>query len=175
MSPTWGSGGSGLGRGRGCITTSMRSGRRRSAVALGLFYRFSVGALGVLWTYVWLIEQGKYNNHYYFVSLLALLMFFIPAHRGFSVDAWLRPGLRSSTGPAWVLWLLRFQVGVPYFFGGVAKIYPEWLSSDIARLMLLNRFGDPLVGAWCDAEWAVQLMTWGIWVQAAKAGLSGLT
>ena len=42
-------------------------------------------------TYTQLIDVTNYLNHYYLVSLLALIMIFLPLHRTWSVDAWLRP------------------------------------------------------------------------------------
>ena len=55
-------------------------------------------------------------------------MIFIPAHRKFSVDAMLRPSLTTEFAPAWSLWVLRAQMGLVYFFGGIAKLNGDWLA-----------------------------------------------
>ncbi|MDP2272013.1 MAG: HTTM domain-containing protein [Archangium sp.] len=96
-------------------------------VALGAFYRLAIVALFVTFSWVQLLDVSNYLNHYYLVSLLALLMCFMPLHRLWSVDAWLRPALRAETLPAWCTWLLRFQVGTVYFFAALAKFNSDWL------------------------------------------------
>ncbi len=98
-------------------------------VMIGFFYRISATLLFLGYSYVFLLDQSNYLNHIYLVCIIAFLMIFIPAHRYFSVDAALNPKIRSETAPAWALWLLRFQIGVPYFFGGIAKLNPDWLSA----------------------------------------------
>jgi hypothetical protein len=97
-------------------------------VMVGWRYRFAVSVLFLGWTYVFLLEKVEYLNHLYWVCLLCFLMQFVPAHAAASVDAWRDPRLRSARVPAWTLWLLRFQVGIPYFFGGIAKLQGDWLQ-----------------------------------------------
>ena len=43
--------------------------------------------------------QARYLNHFYFVALVSFLMIFVPAHRKFSVDAFLRPQHRLRIRP----------------------------------------------------------------------------
>src|SRR5688572_12887194 len=54
--------------------------------ALGIFYRFSSITLFLSFTYIELIDKSTYLNHYYFISMVLLLMIFLPAHVYFSVD-----------------------------------------------------------------------------------------
>ena len=91
-------------------------------VILGILYRLSALLPAVGFTYIFLLEQARYLNHYYLICLVSLVMIFLPAHRTLSVDARLRPALRRETAPAWCIWLLRLQIGLVYFYGGVAKI-----------------------------------------------------
>ena len=98
-------------------------------VALGFKYRISIAAFFLLFTYVELIDKTTYLNHYYWVSLVSLLMIFMPLDRYASVDAWRDPKLRSASVPVWVVCALRAQVGVVYVFGGVAKLNPDWAVS----------------------------------------------
>ena len=73
-------------------------------------------------TYVFLLDKANYLNHFYLIALISFVMILVPAHRSFSVDARINPALRSSTVPAWALWLVRFQVGIAYFYAGIAKL-----------------------------------------------------
>jgi hypothetical protein len=62
------------------------------------------------------------------------------------VDAWVWPKLQSLTIPAWSLWLLRFHIALPYFFGGIAKMQPDWLLGEPLGQMLASQQGLPIVG-----------------------------
>ena len=110
-----------------------------ACVAVGFRYRAAAALLCVGWAYPFLLDQAEYLNHMYLVVLVTGLMAFLPAHGALSVDAALRPGLRSDAVPRWTLALLRTQVGLVYFFGGVAKLNPDWLSGVPMQLMLLER------------------------------------
>lgn len=69
-------------------------------IALGFLYRLSAALFFVGFTYVFLLDQSNFLNHFYLISLVSLLLVFVPAHRAFSLDAWMRPHLRSRTAPA---------------------------------------------------------------------------
>jgi hypothetical protein len=130
-------------------------------VALGLFYRAAVGSLFLVFTYLQLVDVANYLNHYYLVSLLAGLMFFIPAHRAFSLDAWLHPSIRSSTLPAWCTYLLQFQIVVVYFNAGLAKATSDWLlHAQPMSIWLSARTGLPVIGPYLDHPVAAYLAAW---------------
>ncbi|MCA9068296.1 MAG: HTTM domain-containing protein [Planctomycetaceae bacterium] len=107
-------------------------------VCLGLFYRIAIVAVFLSMTYIFLLEKAVYLNHAYLICLISFLMMFIPAHRRYSFDARRRPQLRSGTISAGCLWILRFQIGLPYFYGGIAKINPDWLQGQPMQLWLMN-------------------------------------
>lgn len=130
-------------------------------IMLGLWYRASSILFFLGFTYVFLLDQANYLNHFYLISLLSFLMIFLPAHRMASLDALRRPAWRASTGPAWPLWLLRFQVGVAYFFGGIAKINGDWLRGEPMRMWLAARTDFPLIGPLFKEEAVVYLMSYG--------------
>ncbi|HEY4216775.1 MAG TPA: HTTM domain-containing protein [Gemmatimonadaceae bacterium] len=118
-------------------------------VALGVWYRFSSVLLWLAFTYVFLLDEARYLNHFYAASLFAFLLAVIPADAALSVPAWLsrRRGLpRQCTVPRWSLWLLRAQVGLIYFFGGVAKINPDWVHGEPMRSWLIESANVPLIG-----------------------------
>ncbi|MCB9641498.1 MAG: HTTM domain-containing protein [Myxococcales bacterium] len=130
-------------------------------IALGAWYRLSVFGFWLLFTYVELIDKTTYLNHYYFVSLVCFLMLFIPLQRSLSVDAWRDPSLRSEHFPRWCLWLLRFQVGVVYFFAGVAKLKIDWLFyGQPLRIWLASHTDLPILGPWFVQPWVPMAMSW---------------
>lgn len=98
-----------------------------ACVMVGFLYRFAAPLLFLAFTYSFLLDQTRYLNHSYLVCLISFLMCFLPAERTFSIDALLRRKIRSDVVPAWTLWLLRAQVGIPYFYGGLAKLNSDWI------------------------------------------------
>lgn len=124
-------------------------------VAIGFSYRLSAILLCLSHTYFFLLEEAVYVNHTYLICLFSFLLALIPAHRAFSVDAWLRPRLRAQTVSAWCLWLLRLQMGVVYFYGGVAKLSADWLQGEPMRHFLAQRTDFPVVGRFFLEEWMV--------------------
>ncbi|MFT6399940.1 MAG: hypothetical protein ACJAYU_004710 [Bradymonadia bacterium] len=93
-------------------------------LALGVISRASALVYFLAFTWVELGEKALYLNHYYLVSLLALLLAFLPCDRAYA----LRPAGRERTVPAWTYGLLRTQIGLVYFFAGLAKLNTDWLS-----------------------------------------------
>jgi hypothetical protein len=136
-----------------------------AAAALGImagcFYRVSAAVFFLGFTWVFLIEATEYLNHFYLICLLSFLMIFVPAQRAFSLDAWRKPALRSDTAPAWTLWLLRAQVGLVYFFGGIAKLNGDWLHGEPLRTWLAGRTDFPVIGRWFTSEWMVYSLSYG--------------
>ena len=115
-------------------------------VAAGLWYRLSTALLTIGYIWFFLIDQAQFQNHYYLLCLLCLLMNIMPAGRVWSVDARRRDGTASTTAPAWTLWLLRFQIGIVFFYGGVAKLNGDWLSGSSMAHQLGLRMDTPLIG-----------------------------
>ena len=141
-------------------------------VALGFKYRLSIIAFFLLFTYAELIDKTTYLNHYYLISLLSLLMIFLPMSRAMSVDALLAARRRTGADvesrrgagdgvPAWTAWALRAQLGAVYVFGGVAKLNADWLlSAQPMRIWLGNSSDMPLVGPLLAETWVAYAMSW---------------
>lgn len=113
--------------GRGMYIHFIVLGVAAACIMAGFLYRIATPVFFVAFTYFFLLDQTRYLNHFYLVCLISFLMCFLPAERAFSVDALLRRKIRSDVVPAWTLWLLRAQIGIPYFFGGIAKLNSDWL------------------------------------------------
>jgi vitamin K-dependent gamma-carboxylase len=129
-------------------------------IMLGLAYRIVTPLFFLGFTYVFLLEQARYLNHFYFVSLLALLLSVVPAHRVWSVDAWLAEGRWSPTVPTWSLWLLRAQVGVVFVGAAVAKMNGDWLRGQPLELWLGERTDFAVIGRFFDEAWTALLFSY---------------
>lgn len=131
-------------------------------IALGLAYRAACAVLCLGHTYMFLLDAAQYQNHLYLISLLAFLMILVPAHGSLSLDALRNPRLRSDTIPAWCLWLLRLQLGIPYFYGGLAKINADWLvRAQPMRLWLREGTEGGLRLPVFREVWAAYVFSWG--------------
>lgn len=126
-----------------------------ACILAGFFYRIAATLFFLGFTYVFLLDQTRYLNHFYLVSLISFLLIFLPAERALSVDALLRPKIRSDKVPSWTLWLLRAQVGIAYFFGGIAKLNSDWFRGEPMRTWLRPLTKLPLFGPLFQKEWVV--------------------
>jgi len=105
-------------------------------ITLGLFYRFAITAFTIMWTTVYLIQKESYNNHYYFLILICVIMIFLPANGKLSLDAKLFPKIQRSKIPRWMPYLLLFQLAILYFYAAIAKLYPDWLDGTFSKILL---------------------------------------
>jgi hypothetical protein len=124
-------------------------------ITLGFFYRSCMTLYWLGFTYVFLLDQAVYLNHLYLVCLLCFLMIFVPASAGWSVDAWLWPRNRKDQVPAWTLWMLRAQIGLVYFFAGLAKVNSDWLSGMPTRIWLERYTNIPILGILATSDLGV--------------------
>lgn len=153
------------------------------ATAVGFCFRFSAALLGSGFVYFQLIDVSNYLNHYYLAALLVWLLCVSPAHRTWSVDAWLarrraeRGGSEAqrSVARGW-LYLFRFQIGLVYTFAGIAKAQADWLlhgqplsiwlgaSTDLPILGPLFAVpGVPLLLSWCGFLFDTTIVFWLLW------------
>lgn len=130
-------------------------------IAAGAYYRLSVVGFLLTFTYTELIDKAYYLNHYYFIILLGILMVFLPIANEGSVDAYRQRTIRSLSIPTWVVTVLRLQVGVVWFFAGVAKLNPDWLlHAQPLQMWLAARHDYPLIGGLLDIPATAYLMSW---------------
>ena len=116
-------------------------------LAIGRYHRAFAAVLFLSFTYLELIDVTRYLNHYYLVSLLSLLMVFLPAGR--------------PVVPAWVVWMLRFQVGLVYVYAAVAKIGVDWLvHGQPLGIWLSARTDVPVVGSLFGYHWVAVAFSW---------------
>lgn len=130
-------------------------------VALGLFYRCAAALFFLSFTYVELIDKTNYLNHYYFISLIAFILIWLPAHRSHSLDVRFKIAKPLSKVPNWTINLLKFQIGVVYFFAGVAKLNYHWLFEAQPLSNWLKHQSDlPVIGSLMGENWVAYLFAW---------------
>jgi hypothetical protein len=130
-------------------------------VMLGWFYKWSASVAFVTFTYTELLDKTTYLNHYYFCSLISFLLIFLPAHRYFSVDSYQQPSITNTHIPFWMIGLLQVQLGIVYFYAGLAKLNPDWLLDAMPlRFWLTSRNDLPVIGSFLDDMWVAYLFSW---------------
>ena len=130
-------------------------------IALGAFYRASAILYFLSFTYIELLDKTNYLNHYYFVSIIAFILIFLPANRRFSLDAYFNSSIAQNKVEQYKIGLLKVQLGFVYFFAGLAKLNSEWLLEAKPLSIWLKSHGHlPLVGGFFDSEWLPFFFSW---------------
>jgi hypothetical protein len=131
-------------------------------IAFGFLYRISAITFFLLFTYVELIDKTTYLNHYYFVSLIAFLLIFLPANKRFSIDATLLRRGHSHRVPAWTINILKFQLFIVYFYAGLAKLNADWMLHALPLKIWLPASSHlPLIGPLLKYELTAYIFSWG--------------
>jgi Vitamin K-dependent gamma-carboxylase len=130
-------------------------------IMLGAFYRLSALLFFLSFTYIELIDLTYYLNHYYFVSLVSLLLIAVPAHGRYSFDVWRNPTLLQTEVPRWCIFIFQLQLSIVYIYAGLAKINYTWLIEAFPlRIWLPPHSEMPVLGplfAWKYTPW---LFSW---------------
>lgn len=143
------------------------------SLAVGLFPRLSAATFALLFTYAELWEKAAYLNHYYFVSLVAVLLAVVRTDGYFSV----RPRAEART-VGWLSYgIVRFQIAVVYFYAGFAKLNADWLLRGEPLASWLRPHAElftldgivPLVAVALAMSWAGALFDLTIWAWMSNA------
>jgi len=131
-------------------------------IMVGAFYRLATVLFFLAFSYVFLLDQARYLNHFYLVILVAFLLMLVPANRSFTVDAILRPKLRSETVPLWSVWLFRTQFEIILLYAGIVKINPDWLRLEPLGMWLSKRDDWSVIGPLFNQDWLVAVASYGV-------------
>jgi len=129
-------------------------------VMVGYKYRVSIIAFTLMWAGVYLMQKTSYNNHYYLLMLLGIIMSFLPANRYASIDAWKNPKLRSVSMPRWVWLVIVLQLFIVYTYASVAKLYAGWFDGSFFEILLRPKQHYYLVGELLQEKWVHTVMAW---------------
>jgi hypothetical protein len=131
-------------------------------VALGLWYRWAMAVFFLSFTYIELMDKTTYLNHYYFISVLSLIMLFLPASAYFSLDAWRKPKRAFQRVPRYTIDVLKLLLVLVYFYAGLAKLNSDWLlHAQPLATWLPGRYDIPLLGSLLQQTWVHYAFSWG--------------
>ncbi len=114
-------------------------------VMLGLFTRFVVPLLAVLFSYIHLISMWSFHHHYLCMFVVLWVLAFSRCDLRYSIDARLREPLTprplTTVTP---LRLLQALVCLIYFATFINKLNPGWFSGDFIKVLDDSRSLRPL-------------------------------
>lgn len=130
-------------------------------IAIGFKYRIAIITFFLSFTYIELMDKTTYLNHYYFISLMSLLMVFLPLNAYFSVDAYRKKTIFKEV-PNWTIDTIKLMLGIVYFYAGLAKINSDWLFKAMPlKIWLPSKYDIPFIGnSLLQQEWLHYAMSW---------------
>lgn len=130
------------------------------AILVGFYYRIAIICFFLSFTYIELIDKTTYLNHYYFISLLAFIMMFMPMNASFSWDV-IRKQKTYKYVPKYYSDGLKLLLGIVYFYAGVSKLNSDWLlRAQPLRIWLSNKTSLPIIGNLMNDSWFHYTMSW---------------
>lgn len=121
----------------------------------GKAYIISAIVLFLSFTYTELIDLTYYLNHYYFVSLICLLLIFMPSN----ISVFNRI---EDQKVKWIfIFILKFQIALLYVYAGLAKINYDWLIEALPlKIWVPANDKIPLIGSLFSLELSPYLFSW---------------
>jgi hypothetical protein len=130
-------------------------------IAVGFWYRFATILAFLSFTYVELIDKTNYLNHYYFVSIICLLLIFLPADRYFSMRTLRKPQDQITHLPLYFIGVIKLQLALVYCFAGLAKFNADWMLKALPlKIWLPAKANIPLVGSLLSKTWVAYAFSW---------------
>ena len=132
-------------------------------ITLGWFFRPACFVLAAFYGYFLMLDKGIFNNHLYLFVLLAFMLGFTHADRFFSVkNIFGKEKMASLQIPRWEVFIFQLQFAIVYFYGGLAKLNPDWLfRSEPVKTLLQTIPADHPLAFWLKNDFQVPFETYG--------------
>ncbi len=129
-------------------------------ILFGYLYDYCKYVFFISFNYIELLDKTYYLNHYYLVSLLSILILFLPLANTFSLDSYLKNEKKNIT-PRWHIDILKFQFAIVYLFAGIAKINHSWLFEGLPlKIWLPTFYYIPVIGPYMSLEITSIFISW---------------
>jgi len=108
----------------------------------GALYRYVAIIIPIIYGYFFSLDAVYYNNHYYLIFLVSVLMAFTHADKSYSL------GSLKKKSPEWIpRWhyiIFQLQLGIVFFYGGLSKCSQDWFNGNVIKGItdsdLVNQF-----------------------------------
>ncbi|WP_010520584.1 HTTM domain-containing protein [Aquimarina agarivorans] len=129
-------------------------------ILLGYRYVLASALFCIMWGATYLMQKSSYNNHYYLLWLLSGIMCFLPANKDLSLDVRLGYTTQKNAMPYWCKFLIIAQLAIVYTYAAVAKLYPDWISTNVAANLMAAKANYPVVGQLLQQKWTHYVITY---------------
>ena len=130
-------------------------------IMVGYKYRISIITFTMLWASTYFMQKASYNNHYYLLILLSIIMALQPANAYASIDAKLNPKIKRTSMPSWCKWVFVLQLFILYTYASIAKLYPDWLDLTVPKLLIASKANYPIIGGYLQNSFMPYLIAYG--------------
>jgi len=130
-------------------------------VALGYQYKWAILSFFLSFTYIELMDKTTYLNHYYFITIISLVLCFLPANCYFSIDAYKNEKIRFQTIPRWTTDILKVLLAIVYIYAGLAKLNSDWIFEAMPlKIWLPDNTNIPGLNYLMDQNWVHYAFSW---------------
>jgi len=129
-------------------------------IILGYRYRWSIILFTIGWLGVYFMHKTSYNNHHYLMSLLCVMMCFMPANTAYSMDVKQNRVRPISLCYNYVLQLFVLLLLVVFVYASIAKMYPDWYNGTPLTEWLSHK-KNSVIGFLYSNEKQGLIMSWG--------------
>jgi uncharacterized membrane protein YphA (DoxX/SURF4 family) len=134
-------------------------------MGFGALFRPAAVLFTLTYTHFFFSEALTHNNHFYLIILVNFLLIFTGADNAYSVKQRKRSKLGEAPlpVPAWHYLVLKWQVVIVYFYGGIAKINRDWLIELEPVRFWLNHSPRPpaFLAGLIRQDWFTPFTAWG--------------
>jgi len=132
-------------------------------IMLGFFYRAAMVIYTLCFSYLFLLDQALYLNHFYLVILICCIMVVLPANRLWSIDAKRNRAIASHTVPAWTRFLFVTQMEIVLLYAGIVKLNWDWLNLEPMRLWMTEASSRSFeIFQWLSQDPGIALASYGV-------------
>ncbi|MCC6724209.1 MAG: HTTM domain-containing protein [Saprospiraceae bacterium] len=133
------------------------------AIMIGWAFRPACFVFGAFLFYFLMLDKGLFNNHLYLFVLLSFMLGFTHADRFFSLRNFLsKEKMANLRVPQWEVFIFQLHFAIVYFYGGLAKLNPDWLlRCEPVKSMIKAYPHDDLFAAWLNLGFQPTLLTYG--------------
>ena len=114
--------------------------------ALGVAVRQSAALLAIIYGGIYVWCQADSYQHHYLIALMLGVLAFVPEAAWQSRWAGAVQGPAAETSVGWAIRMLYVLLALVYFWTGVTKVDPVWLSGDTMRMLTSSAENQALMG-----------------------------
>lgn len=132
-------------------------------ILMGVLFRPACFVFATFYGFFLLLDKGIFNNHLYLFILLSFVLGFTHADHFFSVrNLFGKAKMSALLVPRWEIFILQLHFAIVYFYGGLAKLNPDWLFRfQPVKYMLEVYPNDGMLAFWLKNDFQACFLSYG--------------